>query len=157
MTLTLCVCVCVCVYIYIYIFFFFSGSVTKSGGLTASHTKANKEARLVKRQVCFILDVSIWDEAEGISGGWTPVQRPTSPAHWQSVGKNFYSLREGAACRNSTVSFDGHLEIGLISHILIVLSTENHQSQGQFLPFSLRPLLEMVAPLVPVTDWSSCS
>ena len=111
----------------------------------------------MERKVCFILDVSSWGGDEGIRGGWTPVQRPTSPAHWQSVGKNFYSLREGAACRNSTVSFDGHLEIGLISVILIVLSTVNHQSQGQFLPFSLRSVLRMVAPLATVTDWSSCS
>ena len=149
MTLTL--YIYIHIYIYIYIFFF-SCKCNEKWGLAAPYTKANKEARLVKRQVCFISDVSIWDGAEGISGGWTPVQRPTYPAHWQSVGKNFYSLREGAACRNSTVSFDGHLEIGLISHILIVLSTENHQSQGQFLPFSLRPVLKMVAPLVPVTD-----
>ena len=30
----------------------------------------------------------------------------------QSVGKKFYRWREGATCRNSTVSSDSHLEVG---------------------------------------------
>ena len=34
----------------------------------------------------------------------------TLPHNWQSVGKNFYRQREGAMCRNSTVSSDSHLE-----------------------------------------------
>ena len=33
------------------------------------------------------------------------------PLHWQSVGKSFYRLREGAPCRNSTVSSARHPEI----------------------------------------------
>ena len=65
----------------------------------------SKSLRLMERKVCFILDAGNW------GGGWTPVQRPT-PSRWQSGGKNFYRQREGAPCRNSTVSPDNHLEIG---------------------------------------------
>ena len=39
-----------------------------------------------------------------LSRGWLPC--------WQSGGKRFYRQREGAACRNSTVSSGSHLEIG---------------------------------------------
>ena len=40
-------------------------------GPTACHSKANKEASLVERKVCFIL------EASNHGGVWTPVQKPT--------------------------------------------------------------------------------
>ena len=46
---------------------------------------------------------------------------------------------------------------GLISVILIVLSTVNLQFQGQFVPVSLRPVLRTVAVHVMVTVWSSHS
>ena len=39
-----------------------------------------------------------------LSRGWLPC--------WQSGGKRFYRQREGAACRNNTVSSGSHLEIG---------------------------------------------
>ena len=44
------------------------------------------------------------------AGGQTLVQRPIPLTGGQ--GKSFYRLREGATCRNSTVSADSHLEIG---------------------------------------------
>ena len=80
----------------------------------------HKEARLVKREVYFILDASNW------ARGQIPVQRLTDP-HWQSVGKSFYRWREGATCRNISqlaVIFElGHQWCDSV--ILIVLSTVN--------------------------------
>ena len=59
-------------------------------GPTACHSKANKEASLVERKVCFIL------EASNHGGVWTPVQKPTPhPLCWQSVGKCFIGWRRG--------------------------------------------------------------
>ena len=45
---------------------------------------------------------------------------------------------------------------GLISIILIVLSTFNLQLQGQFVPISLRPVLGIVTAYVIAAFWSSC-
>ena len=45
----------------------------KGGGLAARRSKANKEARLMERKVCFILDASDWAHR----GAQTPVQRAT--------------------------------------------------------------------------------
>ena len=70
-------------------------------GLGAHCSKANKEAVLVVRKVCFILDASSW-------GGGGQSQRPISP---QSVGKSFHGWREGAAYSNSTVSSDVFLKL----------------------------------------------
>jgi len=93
--------------------------------------------------------------AEGgrLSKGLTPLPNDNQWA------KNFYGQREGAPCRNSTVSSDSHFEIvfgGLASVILIVLSIVNLQFHGQFVPVSLRPVLRIVASHVTATVWSSC-
>ena len=71
--------------------------------------------------------------------------------------------REGATCRNSTVSSDSILKLvisDLISDILIVLSTVNLQSQGQCVSISLRPVLGITQGgevYVMVTVWSPCN
>ena len=44
-------------------------------------------------------------------GGWISVQRST-PHTGNQWGKSFYRQKEGAACRNSIVSSDIHLQIG---------------------------------------------
>ena len=69
-------------------------------GPAAHRSKANEEASLVEWKVCFISKASSWD-----GGGPTPPNR-------QPVGKSFYRRREGATCRNSTVSSGRHLETG---------------------------------------------
>ena len=79
-------------------------------------------------------------------GRQMPVQSPTG-------GKSFYSWREGAVSRNSTVSSDSHLEIGhwgSDQHHL-VLSTVSLQFQGQHAPISLRPVLRIVTAYVTAT------
>ena len=48
-------------------------------GPAARSSKANKEARLVERKVCFILDASNRGGGGGGGGRQMPVQRPTSP------------------------------------------------------------------------------
>ena len=50
------------------------------GCLAARHSKANKQARLEERKICFISDAGNW------RGGWQPsVQRPTPPSDKQAV------------------------------------------------------------------------
>ena len=76
--------------------------------------------------------------------GWTLMQRPTSSHPQQSMRKSFYRLREGATCRNSTVSSDSHLEIdlcGLISIILIVQLI--FSSKVSLFPFPWGQFLEL--------------
>ena len=51
-------------------------SCNRKWGPAARRSKANKEARLVERRVCFVLDASNRDWG----GGRTPVQRPKHPA-----------------------------------------------------------------------------
>ena len=62
-----------------------------------------------------------------------PAQRPAPSLPQWSVGKRFYTQREGPTCRSSRVSSDHHSEIG---HpvVLILLSRVSLQLQGQFVP-----------------------
>ena len=122
-------------------------------GPAVRRSKANKEARLVERKVCFILDAS------NRRGGRTSVQRAT-PHHWRSVGKSFYRWREGLHVETAQSALTVILKLvigGLTSVILILLSTINLQFQGWFVPISLRPILIIVAAYVMATVWSSCS
>ena len=59
-------------------FFFFKVVLLPSPGLVACHSKAKKEAKLVEKKVCFILDIGNLGKV-GLE--WTPVQRPTPPLH----------------------------------------------------------------------------
>ena len=71
-----------------------------------------------------------------------------------------YRQREEAVCRAAQSALTVILTLvfgGLISVILIVLSTINLQLQGQFVPISLSPVLRIVAAYVMATAWSSCS
>ena len=92
----------------------------------------------MKRKICF------WILATCGEGACLSTHTPQ-----QSGGKKFYRWREGATCRNCTVS-SVILKLicgGLISIILIALSIVNLQFQGQFIPISLRPILRIVAKL----------
>ena len=86
--------------------------VTESGCPAACCSKAStKEARLMERKVCFILDVST-----GAGGGWTPAQRLSAPGTDNQWARALEDGGGGATCRNSTVSSDSHLEI---SHVAV--------------------------------------
>ena len=52
--------------------------ITENGGPVAHWSKANKEARLVERKVCFILDVCSWGVV------CMAVQRPSLPTSLDS-------------------------------------------------------------------------
>ena len=67
--------------------YFCTNLIACNPDLTAYCSEAIKEARLVERKVCFILDV-------GDGGRGYTCPKATSP-HWESVGNSFYSLREG--------------------------------------------------------------
>ena len=95
---------------------------------TAGCSKANEEARLVERKVCSIAGASSIGEG---GGGDCP---KAESSYWQSVGFSFYRWREGATCRNSTVSSDSQLETG---HAVVAWSVTNGLSYIQLI-FSSR-------------------
>ena len=90
-------------------------------GPGACHSKANtREARLVEKKVCFILEAG---NRGGGGGGRraSHVQRPT-PRPRQTVDKSFYRWRQGAICPLQQLSSNRSCHC-LTSIILIVLST----------------------------------
>ena len=104
-------------------------------GLSACRSEVSEEARLVERKVCFILDASTW------GGG----RMDLLITH----GQSFYRQREGATCRNSTVSSDSHLETGhWWSDLCHLDGFSILQFQGLFVSISLRPILRIVAACV---------
>ena len=107
-----------------------SGLVTESvWDPAARHSKADKQAKLMERKACFISDASSW----GLGG------------NMQKHHSTFL-----------TVIFKLVISVPT-SIILVVLGTVNLQFQGPFLPISLRLILRLVAAVVLVTVWSSCS
>ena len=130
--------------------------VTKSGGLAGRHSKANKEASLVERKVCFILDASNWwGKGRLLSKGQFPTTTTSGQEHLQVEGGGYMQKQHSQLGQSSWNWSCG----GLTSVILIVLSidTINLQFQGRFVPIFLRPILGIVAAYVMATVWSSCS
>ena len=105
----------------------------------------------MERKVCFISNASSWGEEGG--GRLSKGQLTLSPLHWQPVGIELLYTEGEVTCRNSTVSLTVifNLIISLISIISNVLGTVNLQFQRQFIPISLRPILEIVEAHVLVT------
>ena len=67
---------------------------------------STKEARLVERDVCFILEA-------GNVGRVDPCPKTNSPHPQLTItGQELYRRREGATCRNSTVSSDSRPQTG---------------------------------------------
>ena len=85
----------------------------KVGGLAAHRPKANKQARLVKRKVCFISDAGSCEKGQTCPKAHSFL--PPSP--------NRQSWGRGATCRSCTVIFK--LVSGLTSVTLVVLGTVN--------------------------------
>ena len=73
-----------------------------------------------------------------------------TPPNWQSVGKSFYIWKERANAETARSALTVILKMvsrGLISIILIVLSTINLQLQGWVFPIFLGPELRTAAPI----------
>lgn len=100
---------------------------------SAGHSKANKEAKLMEKKICFILDAGNLGAWGGGRWGWASVQRPTLLPHWQERDKSFYRWREGGPGRNSTVS----------SVIVNGLGAVSLQFQGCLFPFPWGQLSEL--------------
>ena len=124
--------------------------------LAPHHLKAStREARLVERKVCFI------SETSNRRRGRTHVQ---SDNQWARAFKGEF---QGFIGRGRGYMQKQHSQLwpsswnwscsGLISVILIVLSTANLQFQDPFVPISLTPVFGIVAAYVMATVWSSCS
>ena len=112
--------------------------VNKNLGLATCPLKANKEARLVKRKICFISDTGNWG---------TGVRHPSKDRHPPPTTDNQWArafidgvtgLHTETTQSALTVSFKLVIH-GMTSVILLFLDTINLQFQGQFV--SLFPFL----------------
>ena len=129
-------------------------------------SKANKEARLMERKVCLVLDACNL----GCVERRTPVQRLTPP-HWWSGGRgrglqrltprHWWSGGRGrglhAEATQSALTVTLKLVSGLLSTILTVLGSVSLLFQGRFVPISLKPVLGTVAAYITVAIWPSTS
>ena len=108
------------------------------GGPAACHSKANKQAKLVERKVCFISDASNWGEAGG-----HPSKGQLPASNKQGV-RAFVDRVGGVTCRNSTVIFK--LVISGLPSIILVVSGQlvNLQFRGTLVPISLQSILGIV-------------
>ena len=107
----------------------------------------------MERKVCFILGV----RSQG--GGWTPAQRLTAPTGSQRV-RAFIDGGRGLHVETALSAPTIILKLvigGLINVILAVLSTVSLESQGRYVPISLRSVLRIVAAYVITMVWSSCN
>ena len=90
------------------LFFPFVAETLCMWGLAACFSKANKQARLVERKVCLILDAGNWE--------WERVAdicpKANCPPPWQVGGGNFYRQSRRCTCRNSIVISDSPLLMG---------------------------------------------
>ena len=118
--------------------------------MCAHSSKANKKARLVKRKVYFNLDASNWG---GGGGAGRLISSPDRARAFIDGGRGLHSETAQSALMVILKWSCG----GLISIILIFLSTVSLQFQGHFFPIFLRPILGIVAVYVMATVWSSCS
>ena len=101
------------------------------GGWAARRSEVSKQARLVERQVCFILGAGSW----GGEGGRHLSKGRLLPLPKKQQRKAFVDrvVVRGVTCRNSTVISNSHLQLvisGLSSIILVVLGTLNLQFWG---------------------------
>ena len=106
-------------------------------GLVACHSKANKEATLVERKVCFIMDAGIWGK---VGVGWTLSKDWLLHFTPSNQGARTFIDREKglhAETIQSALTIILKLVIsGLTIIILIVSGTINLQFQGQFVSIS---------------------
>ena len=94
-------------------------------GLAARHSKVIKEAKLVERKVCSMLDTSN-QGGEGV--GQMPVQRPHPPPTDNQWERAFIGWGRGLQAEIAQSALNVILKLitsDLISVILIVLSTVN--------------------------------
>ena len=115
----------------------------RNWGPAAGCSKANKEARLVERKVCFVLDAGkgrggvVGCGVGRLSEGW--LSRTANRWTWASVDRG----RGHVWKRHSQLwqpSWNWSCS-GLTSVVVIILSTVNLQFQGWLVPISLRPVL----------------
>ena len=124
--------------------------------LVAHHSKVNEEARLMKKNVCFLLDAN--NQSEGRMNTY-PKADPPPP---ESQGARLFIHRERglhAETDQSALTVVLKFIISLTSIILTVWDMINlqFQLQSQFVTISLSPLLEIVAAYVMTTVWPSYS
>ena len=79
---------------------------TQKWGRAARRSKANKEARLVERKVCFVSDAG---NQSGEGGLLSKGRLPPTDSQWTRA---FIDGGRGLPAENSTVGSDSHLEIG---------------------------------------------
>ena len=101
-------------------------------------------------------------ESQVWAGSCLKAATPTSPTLSPAISGQELLWTEGRGCKQRQQSQLWYSSwnwwcSGLITVILIILSTVNLQFQGWLIPIFLRPILGIVAAYVMVTVWSSCS
>ena len=125
-------------------------------GLAAPCSKANKQARLVERKLCFMQRLTT-----GGAGGWQTFVQKLTLAPPQAGGENFYrqSVGRWATCRMSTVislRVIFKLVTAVLTSIVLVVLV-NLYFQGPFISISFQPILRIVTAHVLGKVWSSRS
>ena len=124
--------------------------VLANWGLAAQCSKAIKEARLVEREFCFVLDAGNWE----MRRRQTPVQRPAAPT---DSGQELSEAEGGDHVQKQPSALTVVLKwvSGGLTSILIVSGTVNLQFQVGLFPFPWGQLSELwqLGPFV----WWSCS
>jgi len=136
--------------------------VNERYSLAAHRSKASKQARLVKRKVCFVSDASNCRGVQTSVQRLTPLTLPPHqpPALASSEVRAFTDRRRGlyAETAQSALPVIFKLVIGgLTGIILVVLGTVNLQFQGPFVCIPLRPVLGIMVAHVVGTVWLSRS
>ena len=123
--------------------------------LAACHSKANKQARLVQRKVCFISDVAMGERMADIC---PKADYPHDKQRMRAfIGRVW---RRGSYTQEQQLSLTAIFKLvfsGLTSIILNVLGAVNLQFQGPFSLISLWSTLKIVEAHVLGTVWSSYS
>ena len=127
--------------------------------LAACHSKANKQARLVQRKVCFISDVAMGERMADIC---PKADYPHDKQRMRAfIGRVW---RRGSYTQEQQSSLTAIFKLvfklvfsGLTSIILNVLGAVNLQFQGPFSLISLWSTLKIVEAHVLGTVWSSYS
>ena len=104
--------------------------VLPNWGLAAQCSKASKEARLVEREFCFVLDAGNWE----MRGRQMPVQRPAAPT---DSGQELLETEGGDYVRKQLSALTVILKwvSGGLTSILIVSGTVNLHFQVGLFPF----------------------
>ena len=124
-------------------------------GPAACHSETSKEASLVERKVCFILDAGNGGGGEGGRGRVDTCRKADSPRHNQGA-RAFIGWGRGLHVETTQSALTVILKL-VMRHHLDCFKYSSSSVSGSVSSHSLRPVLGIVAAYLIATVWSSCS